>query len=117
MSTPNFEIPTEMRDFAEKSVDQARNAVGVVITNAHKAVDQFQANSKTFQSTFQAAVAKGFDHAQANATAAFDHAQKLVRAKDFREAYELQTEFVRSQVAALQVQAKEFGGLAQKASH
>ncbi|GJD54162.1 phasin [Methylobacterium dankookense] len=117
MSTPNYEIPTELRDFAEKSVDQARNAFGAAITNAHKAVDQFQTNSKTFQSTFQAAVAKGFDHAQTNASAAFDHAQKLVRAKDFREAYELQTEFVRSQIATLQAQAKEFGGLAQNAAH
>ena len=26
MQTPNFEIPTEMRDFAEKSVEQARKA-------------------------------------------------------------------------------------------
>ena len=117
MQTPNFEIPTEMRDFAEKSVDQARNAVGVLMTNAHKAVDQFQVSSQTFQSTLQAAVAKGFDHAQTNAAAAFDHAQKLVRAKDLREAYELQTEFLRSQIAALQAQAKEFGGLAQNAAH
>ena len=117
MQTTNFEIPNEMRDFAEKSIDQTRNAVGVIMTNAHKAADQFQAGGKTVQSTFQAAVAKGFDHAQANANATFDFAHKLVRAKDFREAFELQSEFVRSQVAALQAQAKEFGSLAQNAAH
>lgn len=40
MQTPNFEMPTEMRDFAEKSVDQARNAVGSLMANAVKATEQ-----------------------------------------------------------------------------
>ena len=115
MQTPNFEIPTEMRDFAEKSVDQARNAVGTVMANAVKAAEQVQASGQTFQSTFSAAVAKGFDHAQANANATFDFAQKLVRTKDLREAFELQSEFVRSQFEAMQTQMKEFGSLAQSA--
>jgi phasin len=116
MQTPNFEIPTEMRDFAEKSVDQARNAVGTMMANAVKAAEQVQASGQTFQSTLSAAVAKGFDHAQANANATFDFAQKLVRTKDLREAFELQSEFVRSQFAAFQAQAKDYGTLAQNAA-
>ena len=60
MQTPNFEIPTEMRDFAEKSVDQARNAVGTMMANAVKAAEQVQSSGQTFQSTLSAAVAKGF---------------------------------------------------------
>ncbi len=116
MQTPNLEIPTEMRDFAEKSVDQARTAVGTVMANAMKAADQVQTSSQTFQSTMTAAVAKGFDHAQTNANATFDFAQKLVRTRDLREAFELQSEFVRSQFAALQAQAKDFGSLAQNAA-
>lgn len=113
---PSFEIPAEMRDFAEKSVDQARNAVGTMMANAVKAAEQVQASGQTFQSTFSAAVAKGFDHAQANANATFDFAQKLVRTKDLREAFELQSEFVRSQFAAFQAQAKDYGALAQNAA-
>jgi len=116
MTTQTFEIPTEMRDFAEKSVDQARNAVGTIMSNALKAAEHAQSSGQTFQSTLQAAVAKGFDHAQTNANATFDFAQKLVRSKDLREAFELQTEFFRSQVAALQAQAKDFGSLAQNAA-
>jgi phasin len=115
MQTPNFEIPTEMRDFAEKSVDQARNAVGTMMANAVKAAEQVQASGQTFQSTLSAAGVKGFDHAQTNANATFDFAQKLVRTKDLREAFELQSEFVRSQFAALQAQAKDYGALAQNA--
>ena len=116
MQTPNFEIPNEMRDFAEKSVDQARTAVGTMMANAIKASEQMQTAGHTFQSTFTAAIAKGFDHAQNNANAAFDHAQKLVRTRDLREAFELQSEYVRSQFAALQTQAKDFGALAQNAA-
>ncbi|MDR7036237.1 MULTISPECIES: phasin [Methylobacterium] len=116
MTTQTFEIPSELRDFAEKSVDQARTAVGTLISNSVKAADQVQSSSQTFQSTLQAAVAKGFDHAQSNANATFDFAQKLVRTKDLREAFELQSEFVRSQFAALQAQAKDFGALAQNAA-
>jgi phasin len=113
MQTPNFEIPNEMRDFAEKSVDQARTAVGTMMSNAIKASEQMQSAGQTFQSTFSAAIAKSFDHAQNNANAAFDYAQKIVRTKDLREALEVQSEFVRGQFASLQTQAKEFGALAQ----
>jgi hypothetical protein len=47
--------------------------------------------------------------------AAFDLAQKLVRSRDVQEAMQHQAEFVRTQFAAIQAQAKEFGGLAQTA--
>ena len=57
MQTPNLEIPTEMRDFAEKSVDQARNALGTMMASAMKAADQVQTSGTTFQSTMSAAVA------------------------------------------------------------
>ncbi|KQP54184.1 MULTISPECIES: phasin [unclassified Methylobacterium] len=111
MNAPTFEIPAEMRDFAEKSVDQARNAVGTLIGTAVKASEQTQ----TLQSSMQGVVAKGLDHVQTNANATFDFAQKLVRTRDLREAFTLQAEFLKSQMAALQAQAKDLGALAQTA--
>ena len=117
MQTPNFEIPTEMRDFAEKSVDQARTAIGTLMGNALKAAEQVQTSGLNLQSSMQAAVAKGFDHAQTNANATFDFAQKLVRTKDLREAFELQSAFLREQIAAMQAQAKDLGSLAQNVAH
>ena len=44
-----------------------------------------------------------------------DLAQKLARAKTMKEAMQLQSEFVRSQLAAIQGQAKELGSMAQSA--
>jgi phasin len=58
---------------------------------------------------------KTLNYAEQNLSAAFDHAQRLVRAKDVQEAMQLQSEFVRSQFAALQSQMKEFGSMAQSA--
>ncbi|KQO72536.1 phasin [Methylobacterium sp. Leaf469] len=113
MTGQTFEIPTEMRAFAEKSVDQARSAVGNLIGTAIKTSEQLQTQSKTVQESMQTALAKSFDHAQENATATFDFAQKLVRTRDLREAFELQSEFLRSQIASLQNQAKDLGALAQ----
>lgn len=113
MQTPNFEVPTEMRDFAEKSVDQARNAFGTFINGAVKTSEQLGSSATSIQSALHAAVLKGLDNAQANANTAFDYAQKLVRTRDAREAFELQSEYVKTQFAAFQAQAKEFGALAQ----
>lgn len=116
MSTPNFEIPTEFRDFADKSVDQARNAFGTLLNGAVKTSEQFRTSANTVQSTLHAAVLKGLDHAKTNADATFDYAQRVVHAKDVREAFEIQSEFVKSQFAAFQAQAKEYGVLAQSAA-
>ena len=116
MKAPSFEIPSEMRDFAEKSVDQARNAVGTLLGTAVKANEQMQSSSKTLQTSIEGAFAKGLDHVQQNANATFDFAQKLVRTRDLREAFTLQTEFLKSQVAAMQSQAKDLGTVAQTAN-
>lgn len=116
MATQNFEIPTEFREFAEKSVDQARNAFGNFFNSAVKTSEQLRSTSSTVQSTVHAAVLKSIDHAQANANATFDYAARVVKAKDLREAFEIQSEFVKSQFAAFQAQAKDYGAIAQKAA-
>ena len=113
MNGQTFEIPAEMRAFAEKSLDQARTAVGTLIGTALKTAEQVQTSSKSVQDSMQNVVAKGLDQVQENAAATFDFAQKLVRSRDLREAIELQSEFLSSQIANLQTQAKDLGALAQ----
>ena len=53
-------------------------------------------------------------YTERNVNAAFDLAQKLVKAKDPQEAMALQSEYLKSQLAVLQEQAKEFGSILQK---
>ena len=53
-------------------------------------------------------------YTEQNVNAAFELANKLVRAKDPQEAFTLQSEYLKAQLAALQTQAKELGGILQK---
>ncbi len=111
--TPNYEIPAEMRDFAEKSVEQARKAVDSFLSAARRTADTLEGSANTVQSSAKDMTRKTLSYAEQNLSAAFDHAQRLVRARDVQEAVQLQSEFVRSQFAALQAQMKEFGSIAQ----
>ena len=113
--TPNYEIRTEMRDFAEKSVEQARKAIDGFMSAAQKTVDTFEGSTNTLQATATDATRKTFSYAEQNLSAAFDLAQRMVRAKDPQEAMQIQAEFVRSQFQAMQTQMKEFGSMAQSA--
>lgn len=113
--TPSFEIPAEMRDFAEKSVEQARKAFDGFLGTARKAMDTFEGSSTTVQSTAKDATRKTMEYAEQNISAAFDLAQKLVRSRDIQEAMQHQAEFARSQFAAMQTQMREFGSMAKGA--
>lgn len=113
--TPNFEVPTEMRDFAEKSVEQARKAMDGFIGAAQKTVDTFEGSANTVQTNAKDMTRKTFAYAEQNIQAAFDLAQRMVRAKDMQEAMQVQAEFVRSQFESMQTQMKEFGSMAQGA--
>jgi len=113
--TPGYEVPAEMRDFAEKSVEQARKAIDGFLGAAQKTADTFEGSATTVQASAKDMTRKTFTYAEQNISAAFDLAQKMVRAKDMQEAMQIQAEFVRSQFEAMQTQMKEFGSLAQGA--
>ena len=112
---PNYEIPTEMRDFAEKSVEQARKAIDGFLSAAQKTVDTLETSADTMQASGKDLTRKTLSYAEQNIAAAFDLAQRLVRARDPQEAMQLQAEYVRSQFAAMQAQMREFGAAAQGA--
>ena len=115
MSQLPYEIPAEMRDFAEKSVEQARKAFEGFIGAAQKAVGTVDAGAFALPASVKDVGSKAMAHAEANVKAAFDHAQKLVHAKDLQEVMTLQSDYLKSQMANLQEQAKEIGTTVQKA--
>lgn len=116
MTTPNYEVPTEMRDFAEKSVEQARKAFEGFIGAAQKAVGQADSTATTVQTNARAMGDKAVTFAEQNVRSAFDFAQKVVRVTDIQELLTLQSEYVRSQMTSLQEQAKDFGSAVQSAA-
>ena len=112
---PSYEVPPQMRDLAENSVTQAKTAFSSFMDTAKRNANLAQGTVELARSTSQDIYARGMGYAEQNVHAAFDFAQKLARAGTMQEAMQLQSEFMRSQFAAMQAQAKEFSGMAQGA--
>lgn len=108
-NTPKFEIPAEMRDMAERSVEQARMAMEGFVNAASRAMESFDAPAERMGMNPKDMREKTFGMAEANLKATFDHAQKMIRAKDPAEAMKLQMEFMQAQFALMQDQMRQLG--------
>ena len=109
MTNSPYEIPTELRDFAERSVDQARKAFEGFVTVAQKAVGTADGAAVEAQTSAKHIGSQILSYAEQNVNAAFDLAQKLVHAKTPQEAFALHSEYLKAQINALQTQVKELG--------
>lgn len=116
MSQPQFEVPVDIRDFAQKSVDQARKAFEGFISAAQKATDAVTSAGENMREGAKTVSTQSLGFAERNVSATFDFASKLVQAKDPQEAFALQTEFLKSQLQTIQEQAKEIGTTIQSAA-
>jgi phasin len=113
-SVPSVEVPASFRDFAEKSVAQARDAYAKLKTAAEDATDMVEDTFETArEGAFNLSV-KAIDAAKNNSDASFALARELFGAKTFAEVIELQTAFTRKTFDTVAAQAKEFQELAQK---
>jgi phasin len=108
-ATDRFEVPPEMRAFAEKSVDQARQAFDGFISAAHQAVNAFEGQTESARRGAKDVTEKALGFAQQNIAGAFELAQQLVRAKDAQEVLRLQSDYFRRQMQVLSEQARELG--------
>ena len=95
MAAPDrFEIPPEMRAFAEKSVEQARQAFDGFISAAHNAVAAFEGQAETARKGAKDVTEKAMIFAQQNVANSFELAQQMMRAKDVQEVLQLQAEYM-----------------------
>ena len=111
-----FEIPPDMRAFAEKSVEQAKQAFDGFVTAASRAVSTLEGQTETARQGAKDVTEKAMSFAQKNVAGSFEFMQKLVHAKDFQEVLRLQTEYVKTQMQVLAEQAKELGESTTKAA-
>src|SRR6201993_5328297 len=109
-----FEVPEQMRAFAEKGVSQARD-------NYAKFKDAAESHNSTIEAVFTSASkgastysAKVMEFVKANTTANLDFAQELLGIKSPSEALELWTAHTRKTFEAISAQAKELAELTQK---
>src|SRR5499427_7172892 len=112
-----FEVPEQMRAFAEKGVSQARDnyakfkdaaenqnsTIEAVFTNANKGASTYSAKLMEFMKT--------------NTTANLDFAQELLGVKSPSEAMELWTTYARKSYETLSAQLKELAELSQKVAN
>ena len=112
-SIPSYEIPTEMRDFAEKSVEQARKAFDGFISAASKAANAAETQAHSAQASSREVAQKAISYTEQNIAASFDYAQKIVRAKSLQDLMQVQAEFVKSQAEALQAQLQDVSSTVQ----
>ena len=111
-----FEIPAEMRAFAERSFEQARIAFDKFMEAAQSTMNTLEGQSKVAQAGAKEMNHKIMSFAEQNVATAFDYAQKLVHAQDPQALLTLHSEFVRSQMQVLGEQARQLSEIASKAA-
>ena len=109
-----FEVPEQVRAFAEKGVSQARD-------NFAKFKDVAESHNGTIEAVFTTASkgaseysAKLMEIMKATTTANLDFAQELIAVKSPSEAMELWTSHAKKQFEALTAHSKELAELSQK---
>lgn len=102
-----YDIPIEMREFADRSVEQARRAFEGFVGAAQRTVEAMEKSSETVQAGARETGLKAIGIAEANVAASLAFAQRMVRATDMMEMMQIQSEFLQSQMQAMQAQARE----------
>jgi phasin len=109
-----FEVPEQMRAFAEKGVSQARDSYA-------KFKDAAETHNGTIEAVFTSASKGSSEYStklieffKANTSSSLDFAQQLFGVKTPAEALELWTAHTKKQYETLTAQAKELAELGQK---
>jgi phasin len=105
----SFEIPAEMRNFAERSVAQAKQAFDGFLGAAQQAISRAEGQAAAAQAGAADMSRKAMVFAGQNMAASFAFAQKLAQARDVEEVMRLQADFVKAQMQVFTEQARELG--------
>jgi phasin len=100
--TMKMQVPSQVKELAEKTVEQAEKAFTAFIEAAHKSVEMVphpgtDISKKTLSMTEQ------------NMKAGFDHARALLHATDLQHFMQLQGDYLKAQFAAVQDQMIQLG--------
>ena len=107
-TTPQFEIPTDMRKMTEQSLEQVRTAINSYLQFLRRAVPGDGMDGSELTN-------KILGNAERNVASAFEFAQRLVQVRDIQGLVSLQAEFIQAQMQAMTEQAKDLSETATKA--
>jgi phasin len=111
---PKIEVPEMVRDFAEKSVQQAKDTYAKFKSAAEETTDMFEDTYATATKGATEFNLKALEALRLNVNSAFDYTRELFATKSLAEAVELSSTHVRKQFEALSTQAKDLTTIAQK---
>jgi phasin len=106
----------QFRSFAEKGVEQSKEAYAKLKSNAEEAQKTMESTYETVRAVSSDVSMKAIAAMRANTEAGFEHLESLMGAKSLSDIVELQTAFLRKRVEMTVEQAKEFQAVATKAA-
>jgi phasin len=110
----NLEIPAEVRQLAEKSVNEAKKAFDNFVVAAQKVTTSLEGQAAAAQSGSNEMHSKIRAFAERNVATCFEFAQKFIHAKNVQEVMQLQAELVKTQMQAITEQTAELASAAVK---
>lgn len=116
--TPQFEIPQQLRELAEKNVEHARATYGQFMDAVSKAMGMWASATppNAVTSSFKAVQDRAVKFAKQNAEACFNLASELATAKDITDVVGIQSRHAQQQMQAYSLQAQELGRLVMEAT-
>jgi phasin len=112
-----FEIPQQLRELAEKNVEQARVAYGQFLDRMAEAVRAWSTvPSAVTTAGFRVVQERAIQFAKENAEACFALASELAKVKDLQDVLRLQSNFAQIQMQSYARQAQELGRLMAEAT-
>src|SRR3989337_3585387 len=110
--TPSFEIPPELREMAEKNVEQARAAYGQFMDFLTQARGAWATSPGSAElGGFRAVQERAIAFAKENAERSFALASEIARAKDVQEVLTLQSRYAQTQMQTFGIQAQQLSWL------
>jgi hypothetical protein len=108
----DFQIPQQLRELAEKNVEEARVAYGKFLDGMAEAVRAWSTvPSAVITSGFKVVQERAIQFAKENGEAGFALASDLANAKDLQDVLRLQGNFAQVQMQSYARQAQELGRL------
>src|ERR1700674_5805178 len=108
-----FEIPQQLRELAEKNVEQARSAYAQLMDAMAQAMGMWAKALPSNETTsgFKVLQERAIRFAKQNAEAGFALADELANAKDIQDVLALQSRYAQTQMQNYALQAQELGRL------
>ena len=118
MTQNPFEVPQQLRELAERNVEQARVAYGQFLDGMVQAMGMWTKAMPANEMTagFTTVQERAVRFAKQNAEAGFALASELATAKDIQEVLSVQSRYAQTQMQSYALQAQELGRLMTEAA-